>query len=85
MIVNECFSNLSSKAGTSRELSETHGLELITTRELLRSVITLVFVNTFSQLIIRDKVHQLGENGFSGWHDDSKLDKYYIQKNEIFI
>ena len=73
------------KAGTSRELGETHDLELVTTRELLRSVITLVFVNTFSQLIIRDKVHQLGENGFSGWQDDSKLDKYYIQKNEIFI
>ena len=45
----------------------------------------MVFVNTFSQLIIRDKVHQLGENGLSGWHDESKLDKYYIQKNEIFI
>lgn len=71
------------KAGTSRELGETHDLELVTTRELLRSVITLVFVNTFSQLIIRDKVHQLGENGLSGWHDESKLDKYYIQNNEI--
>ena len=44
-----------------------------------------VFVNTFSQLIIRDKVHKLGENGLSGWHDESKLDKYYIQNNEIFI
>ena len=45
------------EAGTSRELGEAHDLEMVTTRELLRSVITLVFVNTFSQLIIRDKVH----------------------------
>ena len=26
-----------------------------------------------------------GENGLSGWHDESKLDKDYIQNNEIFI
>ena len=73
------------KAGTSRKLGETHDLELVTACELLRSVITLVLVNTFSQLIIRDKVHQLGENDLSSRHDESKLDKYYIQKNEIFI
>ena len=67
------------KAGTSRELGIAHDLEMVTACELLRFVITLVFVNTFSQLIVGDKIHKLGENGLSSWHDESKLDKHYIQ------
>ena len=73
------------KAGTSCKLGEAHDLELVTARELLRLVITLVFVNTFSQLIVWNKVHHLGENSLSCRHDESKLDIYNIHKNEFFI
>ena len=45
----------------------------------------MVFVNTFLELILWNQIHQLREDGLSDRHNESKLDKYYIQQNEIFI
>lgn len=58
-------------------------MELVTASELQSMEVSIVFVNTFLELILWNQIHQLREDVFSDRHNESKLDKYYIQKNEI--
>ena len=73
------------KACTIGELGIAHHTELVTAGELQSMEVSIVFVNTFLELILWNQIHQLREDGFSDRHNESKLDKYYIQQNEIFI
>ena len=73
------------KACTIGELGIDHHTELVTAGELQSMEVSIVFVNTFLELILWNQIHQLREDGFSDRHNESKLDKYYIQQNEIFI
>ena len=73
------------KAGTVSELGIAHHTELVTASEYQSMKVSIVFVNTFLELILWNQIHQLREYGLSDRHNESKLDKYYIQKNEIFI
>lgn len=71
------------KAGTVGELRVAHHKELVTAGELQSMEVSIVFVNTFLKLILWNQFHQLREDGLSDRRNKSKLDKYYIQQNEI--
>ena len=73
------------EAGTVGELGIAHHTELVTAGELQGMEVAAIFVNTFLELIFWNQIHQLREDGLSNRHSESKLDKYYIQQNEIFI
>ena len=73
------------KACTIGELGIAHHTELVTAGELQSMEVSMVFVNTFLEIILRNHIHQLREDGLSDRHNESKLDNYYIQQNEIFF
>lgn len=57
-----------SKALPEGELSKGHAKELVPTRETFDLVASFVPCNAFTELVLRQEVHQLRENRFAGVH-----------------
>src|SRR5262249_4462219 len=57
-----------SKALAIRQLRKSHRQKMIPARETVHFVITVVSLNTHTELVTRNKVHQLGEDRLANVH-----------------